>query len=81
MAEFDGKWKYEKFLRAGESSADCVVREKLREDAMRADRRGMTRLVWSMVMPQRAARTMTELRQALHQSRRLYVSVGVTLAS
>ena len=81
LGEFDGKWKYEKFLRPGESASDCVVREKRREDAMRADRRGMTRFVWSTVMPQRAARTMSELREALHQSRRLYVPVGVTLAS
>ncbi len=30
--EFDGKAKYEKFLRPGESPADAVVREKQREN-------------------------------------------------
>ncbi|WGX99327.1 type IV toxin-antitoxin system AbiEi family antitoxin domain-containing protein [Nocardioides sp. L-11A] len=30
--EFDGRVKYERFLRPGESPADAVVREKLRED-------------------------------------------------
>ena len=51
------------------------------DDAMRAYRWGMTRLVWSIVMPDRAARTMAELRAALRQSRRLYVPVGISLAS
>jgi hypothetical protein len=40
---------------------------------MRADLRGMTRLVWSMVMPDSARRTMTDLARALDQSYRLYV--------
>lgn len=81
LAEFDGKIKYLKFLRPGESPSDCVFREKRREDAMRAGYWGMTRFVWPTVMPQQAARSMAELRQALHQSRRLYVPVGITLAS
>ena len=29
--EFDGRIKYQRFLRAGESVTDCVVREKQRE--------------------------------------------------
>jgi Transcriptional regulator, AbiEi antitoxin len=73
LGEFDGKIKYLKLLRAGESPSDCVFREKRREDAMRADLRGMTRLVWSMVMPDSARRTMTDLARALDQSYRLYV--------
>ena len=51
LGEFEGKIKYEKLLRAGETPSDCVFREKRREDAMRADLRGMTRFTWSMVMP------------------------------
>jgi hypothetical protein len=35
LGEFDGKVKYEKFLRPGESASDAVVREKKREDRMR----------------------------------------------
>jgi hypothetical protein len=35
LGEFDGRVKYEKYLRPGETPADAVVREKLREDRMR----------------------------------------------
>ena len=73
LGEFDGKIKYQKLLRAGESPSDCVFREKRREDAMRADLRGMTRFTWSMVMPDTARQTMTALARALDQSYRLYV--------
>jgi hypothetical protein len=73
LGEFDGKMKYQKLLRPGESPSDCVFREKRREDAMRADRRGMSRFIWVDVMPRNARRTMTQLRAALDQSRRLYV--------
>ncbi len=81
LGEFDGKVKYLNLLRPGESPSDCVFREKQREDAMRADRRGMTRFVWSMVMPLQARRTMTDLKHALEESRRLYVRGRVILAS
>lgn len=73
LGEFDGKIKYQKLLRPDETPSECVFREKKREDAMRADLRGMTRLVWSDVMPHRARRTMADLAQALDQSYRLYV--------
>jgi hypothetical protein len=73
LGEFDGKIKYQKLLRAGETPSDCVFREKRREDAMRADLRGMTRFVWSMVMPDTARKTMADLARALDQSYRLYV--------
>jgi hypothetical protein len=33
--EFDGRLKYERFARPGESAADVVVREKRREDRVR----------------------------------------------
>ena len=35
ILEFDGKVKYEKYLRPGESASDAVVREKRREDRIR----------------------------------------------
>jgi hypothetical protein len=57
LGEFDGKIKYQKLLRAGESPSDCVFREKRREDAMRADSLGMSRFVWFDVMPRNARRT------------------------
>ena len=81
LGEFDGKIKYEKLLRPGESPSDCVFREKRREDAMRADSRGMSRFVWSDVMPRNVRRTMSELRAALDQSRRLYVRGRTIIAS
>lgn len=81
LGEFDGKAKYQKLLRPGESSSDCVIREKRREDAMRAGSRGMTRFSWSDVMPRNARRTMTDLRAALDQSRRLYVRGRTIIAS
>ncbi|SEQ34745.1 type IV toxin-antitoxin system AbiEi family antitoxin domain-containing protein [Microlunatus flavus] len=73
-AEFDGRIKYDKLLRPGETAVDVVLREKRREDEVRALLRcGMTRIVWSMVMPERARRSMSELQQAMERSRRLYV--------
>jgi Transcriptional regulator, AbiEi antitoxin len=73
LGEFDGKIKYQKLLRRDETPSECVFREKKREDTMRADLRGMTRFVWSEVMPHRARRTMADLAQDLDQSYRLYV--------
>jgi Transcriptional regulator, AbiEi antitoxin len=81
LGEFDGKVKYQKLLRPGESASDCVIREKRREDAMRAGSRGMTRFSWSDVMPRNTRRTMTDLRAALDQSRRLYVRGRTIIAS
>jgi hypothetical protein len=73
LGEFDGKIKYQKPLRPDETASDCVFREKKREDAMRADLRGMTRFIWAEVMPHSSRRTMAELAQSLDQSYRLYV--------
>lgn len=36
IGEFDGMGKYTRYLRPGESPADALIREKLREDALRA---------------------------------------------
>lgn len=77
LGEFDGKIKYQKLLRPGETPSDCVFREKQREDAMRAAGCGMTRFVWSDVMPGNVRQTMERLRHELEQSRRLYVRGSV----
>jgi hypothetical protein len=45
LAEYDGIGKYVRYLRPGETTAGAVIREKLREDAMRATGRQMVR--WS----------------------------------
>ncbi len=81
LGEFDGKIKYQRLLRPDETASECVFREKKREDAMRADLRGMTRFIWSDVMPRRAGRTMADLAQALDQSYRLYVRGRTIIAS
>jgi hypothetical protein len=84
LGEFDGMIKYQRLFRPGETASDCVIREKKREDAMRADVRGishMSRFVWPEVMPQRARRTMADLAQALDQSYRLYVRGRTIIAS
>lgn len=47
VVEFDGKEKYQKFLRQGETAADVVFREKLREDAIRSTGLDVVRMVWS----------------------------------
>lgn len=76
LGEFDGRIKYERLLRIGETPADSVVREKRREDEMRSTACGMARFVWSDVQPDSAGRRMARLRHELEQSRRLYVRVA-----
>ena len=76
LGEFDGRIKYERLLREGETTSQAVVREKRREDRMRATDRGMTRFIWSEVQPGSTARRMAELRHELEQSHRLYVRVA-----
>lgn len=46
IGEFDGRVKYEKLLRPGESAADVVVREKRREDLLRALGWQIVRWIW-----------------------------------
>lgn len=48
LGEFDGRTKYERFLRPGETPADAVVREKIREDRLReVTGWSMVRLTWA----------------------------------
>lgn len=52
VGEFDGRIKYgEPFLRPGQSAADAVYEEKLREDGIRAEDLGMTRWTWPDIDP------------------------------
>jgi len=46
VGEFDGKAKYVRYLRLGESPGDAVFREKRREDAIRAEDYDMVRWCW-----------------------------------
>ncbi|MGI8459881.1 MAG: type IV toxin-antitoxin system AbiEi family antitoxin domain-containing protein [Propionibacteriaceae bacterium] len=72
LGEFDGKIKYGKLLRPGESPTDVVVREKRREDLMRRTRRGMTRFTWYTISDPVLKQTMRDFAADLEQSRRLY---------
>lgn len=47
VGEFDGRRKYERDLRPGETPADAVWREKRREDAIRATGLTVVRWAWS----------------------------------
>jgi hypothetical protein len=44
--EFDGRVKYGRLLRPGQAPGDVVFAEKVREDAIRADRREVVRWTW-----------------------------------
>ena len=46
VIEFDGRVKYGRFLRTGQSAGDAVFAEKRREDAIRSTGRECVRIVW-----------------------------------
>ena len=46
VGEFDGRMKYGRLLRPGQSPGDAVYEEKLREDAIRDTGRQLTRWTW-----------------------------------
>ncbi len=49
--EFDGKVEYGRLPRPGQEPGEVVFAEKLREDAIRADDRGMVRWTWPEIAP------------------------------
>jgi len=72
VGEFDGMRKYTRDLRPGEDAGDVVTREKRREDRVRREALGMTRLIWAELDPARSARTARLLQVDLQESCRLY---------
>jgi len=65
LGEFDGRVKYERFLRPGETPADAVFREKRREDAMReATGWRVVRFTWADLGEPR--RTIERIRSAIY---------------
>lgn len=70
LAEFDGRIKYDGTY--GDAGFGTVFDEKQREDAIRDQLWGMTRLVWSHLEPPVAAATARRLRAGLDRSRALY---------
>ncbi|MFD1249077.1 hypothetical protein ACFQ3F_14870 [Nocardioides ginsengisoli] len=70
--EFDGRVKYERFLRTGESPADAVVREKRREETV-AELTGWRclRVTWDdLADPPRLERRVRDLIASVSRSRR-----------
>jgi len=47
IGEFDGRVKYSKYLRPGQSASDAVVAEKKREDALRSHGWIVVRWTWA----------------------------------
>lgn len=80
VGEFDGRVKYQRLLRPGESPSDAVVREKIREDRIRREGVGMSRFVWEEVLPGRSKIRAELLRRELEQSRQLYLRNRTVIA-
>jgi hypothetical protein len=76
VGEFDGKVKYGRYLRPGESPGDAVFREKRREDEVRAQGFGMTRWTWADLDPARSKALVARINADRARSRRLYASPG-----
>jgi predicted transcriptional regulator of viral defense system len=51
LGEFDGKLKYRRYRRPDESIEDAVIREKLREDALRDLGWQVVRWIWAELFP------------------------------
>lgn len=47
VGKFDGKVKYQKHFRPGEEASDAVIREKQREDRLRAMGTMVVRWLWT----------------------------------
>lgn len=69
VGEFDGKEKYERYLKPGESPGDVVWREKRREDAIRRLGYEVERLIWMDL--DRADAVARRMRAALGRGTRL----------
>ena len=68
LGEFDGRVKYGRYLRPGESVSDAVYREKLREDLLRElTGWSMIRFIWSDL--DRPAATTARVRRMLSRTR------------
>ncbi len=80
LGEFDGRRKYTRDLRPDEDAGEAVFREKRREDVLRAERLGMSRLVWFELDPPTNRLTAHRFRRDMELSRRLYTHNRVVIA-
>lgn len=69
LAEFDGRIKFDGTFGSGH---DAAFAEKRREDLVRAERWGMSRLIWDDLAEDAARSTAMRIKAALRQSRALY---------
>ncbi len=65
VGEFDGRLKYGRLLRAGESAGDVVFDEKIREDALRGEDLAVVRWTWADL--DRFDPVAERLRRSFHQ--------------
>jgi hypothetical protein len=80
LGEFDGKIKYGRLLRPGQTAGDVVFSEKRREDKMRGELYGMTRWTWPDLMPDRSRAFIKRLNMDRERSRRIYTRNRVIIA-
>ena len=73
LGEFDGKMKYGRLLREGETPGDALEREKKREDLLRQETTWlMVRLIWEELF--RPGPTGAKIRRQLERGRTLLVA-------
>lgn len=80
VGEFDGMVKYSRYVRPGETPFDVLSREKLREDAVRATGKGMSRFVWPDLTGPAAEARARRLTSELDRSRSLYMRNRTVIA-
>lgn len=81
VAEFDGLIKYRRSFPGDKREPEqVVIDEKKREDAMRREKKGMTRTIWSEIHPRAAADTANRTKADLEWSRRQFTKNRVTIA-
>ncbi len=80
VGEFDGKAKYGRLLRPGETPGEAVFREKRREDLVRHEDLGMSRWIWFDVMPTQIQGLMTCINLDRARSRKLYARNRVVIS-
>lgn len=79
VAEFDGKIKYDGSL--GTTGTQALFDEKNREDAIRGEQFGMSRVVWRQLDPPIDSQTARRVHRAMEQSRKLYTRNRTIIAS
>jgi hypothetical protein len=80
LGEFDGLVKYQRSWRKGEDASATVIREKTREDLLRAELWGMSRLIWLALQRRRQHETVLALIRDLDRSRQLFTRNRCTIS-